>query len=430
MSKTSQETKTKLWSIRNFRSMFAAYALASFGDWFDALAIQVMVVYRWGTDPFLVALIPVAMALPSVLFGSFAGTVADRVQQAKLMAVCDVLTAALSAAILFAPDMYWLLPLLGLRAMAGVFHVPAQQALTRRIVPAELLLSATSYNGLVGQGSKIAGPLLGAALLAALSPQACILINIGTRLLSALLLLGLWRLPRVDSSNRAGKESGPNGIGRFWAEWKEGWVFLWREKLVFHTVVFGFIGLTVILMVDYQFSTLFKSLSPADEALTGKVVAAIGGGSVLVLVLLNRLGRIGYGWGLGGGGALIGAGIALLGTCSPGSPLMLLLGLGGLIGIGNGIYILTQNYILQKEASPDVVGRVFGIQNTMSGLVMVLAPLAGGLLIREVSVGTAFLWIGLAMTAIGLTGILLRGRLWPTRNNETEAAASKTVSMG
>lgn len=428
MTKTSK-TKSKLWPIRSFRSMFAAYALASFGDWFDALAIQVMVVYRWGTDPLLVALIPVAMALPSVLFGSFAGTVADRVQQAKLMAVCDVLTAVLSAAILFAPDMYWLLPLLGLRAMTSVFHVPAQQALTRRIVPAELLLAATSYNGLVGQGSKIAGPLLGAALLAALSPQACILINIGTRLLSALLLLRLWRMPRTDASYQAGKESGPNGIGKFWSEWKEGWVFLWREKLVFHTVVFGFIGLTVILMVDYQFSTLFKSLSPADEALTGKVVAAIGGGSVLVLLLLNRLGRIRYGWGLGGGGALIGAGIGLLGLCSPGSPVMMLLGLGLLIGIGNGIYMLTQNYVLQKETSPDVVGRVFGIQNTVSGLVMVLAPLAGGLLIRAVSVGDAFLWIGLAMTAIGLAGILLRRKLWPPRI-ETESAASQTVSVG
>ncbi|RCX16454.1 putative MFS family arabinose efflux permease [Fontibacillus phaseoli] len=413
-------SRSKLWSIRNYRSMFSAYALASFGDWFDALAIQVLVVYRWGIDPFLIALIPVCMALPSVLFSSFAGTLADRVQQAKLMMFCDLLTVLLTVGVLFAPNFAWLLPLLALRAMAGVFHVPAQQALTRRVVPADLLLQATSYNGLVGQGSKVAGPLLGAVTLAALSPQACIVINMGARLLSALLLLGLWRAPqnsavqeeKVAAKGRAGKQS-------FWSEWKEGWVFLWHHKVVFHTVLFGFVGLAAILMVDYQFPTLFKSISPQDESLTGQVVAAIGAGAVGVILLLNRLDRISYGWGLGGGCGLIGVGVALLGLCPPGSHLLWLLGFGLLIGVGNGAYILAQNYILQKETSPEVVGRVFGIQNTMNSLVMLTAPLAGGLLIRAVSVGTAFMSIGVVMLVLGLLGVLFRRLLWP----HTEAAA-------
>lgn len=418
-------SRSALWSIRSYRSMFSAYALASFGDWFDALAIQVLVVYRWGVDPFMIALIPVCMALPAVLFSSFAGTLADRVQQAKLMMLCDLLTVILTVGVLFAPNFAWLLPLLAVRAMAGVFHVPAQQALTRRVVPADLLLQATSYNGLVGQGSKVAGPLLGAVTLAALSPQACILINMGARLLSALLLLGLWKLP----ASRAGQETaiakGRTRRQRFWSEWKEGWAFLWHRKVVFHTMIFGFVGLAAILMVDYQFPTLFKSISPDNESLTGQVVAAIGAGAVGTIVVLNKLGKIHYAWGLGGGCGLIGLGIALLGLCPPASPLWLLLGFGLLLGIGNGTYILVQNYILQKETSPDVVGRVFGIQNTMNSLVMLTAPLVGGLFIRALSVGTAFMSIGVTMVGLGLTGILLRRLLWPqTEVKETGAGVS------
>ncbi len=412
--------RSALWSIRNYRSMFSAYALASFGDWFDALAIQVLVVYRWGIDPFLIALIPVCMALPSVLFSSFAGTLADRVQQAKLMIFCDLLTVLMTVGVLFAPNFAWLLPLLALRALAGVFHVPAQQALTRRVVPADLLLQATSYNGLVSQGSKVAGPLLGAVTLAALSPQACILINMGARLLSALLLLRLWLVPRNSAVQEEKTEKGKTPKQSFWSEWKEGWAFLWHRKVVFHTVIFGFIGLAAILMVDYQFPTLFKSISPYNEALTGQVVAAIGAGAVGVIIILNRLGKINYGWGLGGGCGLIGLGVALLGLCPPGSHLLWLLGFGLLIGVGNGMYILTQNYILQKETSPEIVGRVFGIQNTMNSIVMLTAPLVGGLLIRAVSVGTAFMSIGVAMIFIGLLGGLLRRLLWP----QTEETAS------
>ncbi|GIO36615.1 MFS transporter [Paenibacillus antibioticophila] len=418
-------SRSALWSIRSYRSMFSAYALASFGDWFDALAIQVLVVYRWGIDPFMMALIPVCMALPAVLFSSFAGTLADRVQQAKLMMLCDLLTVFLTVGVLFAPNFAWLLPLLALRAMAGVFHVPAQQALTRRVVPADLLLQATSYNGLVGQGSKVAGPLLGAVTLAALSPQACILINMGARLLSALLLLGLWRLPAGKAGQEREVVKGQSRIQSFWSEWKEGWTFLWHRKVVFHTMIFGFIGLTAILMVDYQFPTLFKSISPDNESLTGQVVAAIGAGAVGALIVLNKLGNIHYAWGLGGGCGLIGLGIALLGLCPPASPLWLLLGFGLLLGIGNGTYILVQNYILQKETSPDVVGRVFGIQNTMNSLVMLTAPLVGGLFIRALSVGTAFMSIGITMVGLGLTGILLRRLLWPqTEVKETGAGVS------
>lgn len=415
--------RSGLWSIRGYRSMFSAYALASFGDWFDALAVQVLVAYRWGADPLMIALIPVAMALPSVLFSSFAGTLADRVRQARLMMVCDLITVILSVAVLFAPNMYWLLPFLALRALAGVFHVPAQQALTRRVVPADLLLQATSYNGLVNQGSKVAGPLLGAVTLVALSPQACIVINMAARLLSALLLLGLRHLPKAatpQDTESPGAPAPSSGASVFWTEWKEGWAYLWHHKKILNTIIFGFIGMTVILMIDYQFPTLLRTISPADEALTGQVVAAIGAGAVVMLVLLNRLNRISYGWGLGGGGALIGTGIALLGLSPPGSRSFLLWGLGFLIGIGNGMYILTQNYILQKESTPNLVGRVFGIQNMLISLVMLAAPLAGGLLIRAASAGQAFLWIGSAMTLIGLSGLLFRQRLWGQGSRKAE----------
>ncbi|AZK48919.1 MFS transporter [Paenibacillus lentus] len=424
--------RSSLLSIRSFRSMFAAYALASFGDWFDALAIQVLVAYRWGADPIMLALIPVMMALPAVLFGSFAGTVADRVRKARLMMACDLLTAALTLCILAAPNMAWLLPLLALRSACGVFHIPAQQALTRQIVPLKLLFQATSLNGLVNQSSKVAGPLLGAMTLTVMSPQACIMLNMAARLFSAALLWPLRLLPvspLAEESRESTKATESKGVmksqvhqeaknsehgakGSFLRSWREGWLYLFQAKKLLFTMMFGFIGLTSLLMIDYQFPTLLRSIEPTNEVLIGWLVSAIGAGAIIMLVIMNRLNRIRYGWGLGGGYVLIGVGIAFLGLCPPGTGPFLLLGLGIVIGVGNGLYMVTQNYILQQETSEDMVGRIFGIQNTMISLVKLTAPLIGGVLVTVIEVGKAFMLIGFITALIGLAGIVFRTAIW------------------
>ena len=58
-----------VWTNRIYAKMFTAYAISSFGEWFDAFAIQVLVAYRWQADPIMIALIPVMMALPGILLG-------------------------------------------------------------------------------------------------------------------------------------------------------------------------------------------------------------------------------------------------------------------------------------------------------------------------------------------------------------------------
>ncbi|MGP3782981.1 hypothetical protein [Paenibacillus sp. 1A_MP2] len=65
-----------------------------------------------------------------------------------------------------------------------------------------------------------------------------------------------------------------------------------------------------------------------------------------------------------------------------------------------------------KETPPAYVGRVFGIQNSLSSVVLVAAPLAGGALIRSVGPSPTFQYIGMATLAIGVAGMLLQRILW------------------
>lgn len=418
-----------LFSNKIFMRLFSAYATASFGDWFDAIAIQVLLVYRWGVTPMTLALVPVAMALPGLLFGSLAGTIADRVPKVRLMFLCDLLSAVLTLCLLVAPSIYWIIPVLMLRSAVSTFVMPAQQAMTRQVVKEEELLQATSLNGLVNQLSKIAGPLLGGIILAMFTPQICILIGAAGRIASCAML---WTVRHASDdvkkttpvSNACTEvvqsEEGYIRRGTVWQEWKEGWKYLLQRRVLLHTMIYCFFGLTALLMVDYQFTVLLREIAPNNESMLGILVAAIGLGAVIVLLIVNRQEHIGYRFGLGTGAMGIGLGIAGLGLVPSGSSSWMITGLALVIGLGNGLYMVTNQTIMQKESSAEMVGRVFGISNTLVSVALVTAPLAGGAIIELAGVKSAFFGIGFIVAMIGLIGLLFGKKWWGVHHRRSE----------
>lgn len=405
-----------------YMRVYSAYATASFGDWFDSLAIQVLVGYRWQASPLMLALIPVAMALPTILLGSVAGVAADRLNKLKLMRVCDLLTAFLTVLLLFAPNMLWLLPMLALRSAISTLNVPAQQSLTRSIVREDQLLQASSLNGLVNQGSKIAGPLLGGLALTLLTPQWCILLNAIMRGGSYLLLLSVRNI-RTEEGDVADASEERVPLRTMW---KEGWSFMLGSRILLNMMLFGLAGALVIQVIDYQFTSLFRVFSPTGESVLGWMVAASGVGAVLIIVVLNKLSQaISYTWRLGMGYVLIGVPVAGLGLLPPGASVVWVLVLGFVLGMGNGIFMVAFNYMLQKETPPHMTGRIFGIQNTVLSAVLIIAPLMGGLLVEYAGPARIFLIFGLLQAILGLIGLIFGRVLW----RETKQVEPRTVEQ-
>ncbi|MBY0014382.1 MFS transporter [Paenibacillus typhae] len=404
--------------------VYSAFATASFGDWFDSLAIQVLVGYRWQVSPLMLAMIPVAIALPSILLGSMAGVAADRLNKLKLMRVCDLLTAVLTLVLLLAPNMLWLLPLLSLRSAISTVNVPAQQSLTRSIVREDQLLQASSLNGLVNQGSKIAGPLLGGLALTFLTPQWCIVLNAVLRGCSYLLLLSVRNMDaKAEPAQKTADERVP-----LRTMWKEGWSFLLSSRILLNMMVYGLAGALAIQVIDFQFTSLFRVYSPTGEAVLGWMVAASGVGAVLTILLLGKLSSaISYTWRLGMGYMLIGVSVAGLGLLQPGAPVIWVLLLGVILGAGNGAFAVAFNYMLQKETPPHMTGRIFGIQNTVLSAVLIIAPLLGGLLVQFAGPGRIFQIFGLIQAALGLAGLLFGRVLW---REKREAGAERMEQAG
>ena len=64
--------------IRNFRLLFSAQVASNLGDWFDFLALAVLIVYVWDHGPTALAALALVVALPWIFVAPFAGVVADR----------------------------------------------------------------------------------------------------------------------------------------------------------------------------------------------------------------------------------------------------------------------------------------------------------------------------------------------------------------
>jgi Transmembrane secretion effector len=191
-----------------FARFGAAVGLANLGDGIAVVA------WAWTAslltrDPLWVAILPAALRVPWLLFALPSGVFADRLDRRRLVVVCDLVRAvaySIAGTIIFlslplsiasvegVENQALYGSLLGLGLLIGCAEVArdnAAQSMLPTIVPSEGLERA---NGLLGSietiGNSMAGPAVGAFLVALFLPSPFLLIAT-TLLLAALLSASL-----------------------------------------------------------------------------------------------------------------------------------------------------------------------------------------------------------------------------------------------
>lgn len=421
MTQVTQEQS--IWQNNRWTRMFIAYSISTFGDWFDMIAIFALMAYTWKVDPILIAFLPITFALPGIVFGSVAGVLADRLPKAYIMIIVSFISAILTFGLIFANHVYLVFPILLLRSTAGIFQNPAEQALTRTIVPKDLLLKATSYNQIVNQIAKIAGPLLGGLLLAIVSAKICLLINAISFVVAGFILLTIKEV-KVRTSVEEGDTKEKQAFKK---SWQEGWQFIYKNKVIFWSIVIQFVAMMVIQLVDNQFAILFENIAPDKPSFFGFAIASVGLGAVLSISQLNKRKHLNYGLTLGFGILLLGIGFTGFSFLPQGFPVLFMIALGVLCGIGNGMWMVTGNFILQHETPEKMVGRVFGIFNVVMSVVFIVAPLSGGIFIHFMGPTHIFQFVGITILLFSIFILLFRNKLYPPEKlakDETEVNMS------
>ncbi len=385
-----------LWENSAFTRLFASYTISTIGDWIDYIAIIMLFGYVWQANPVLIALIPVTSALPGVLLGQLAGVWADRFNKLQLMVYSDLISAVLTFIMALSLNPFLILVLLFLRSAAGSLNFPAQQSLTKLILPEEHLLKATALNGMVMQLAKIFGPVLGASFAVIVSPSLCIFINSLSFLGSALVLLSIRKTKQHETTSSRTNLS-------IFDSWINGWKTVINSKILLYNIAFAFVVITTIQIVDSQFVVLLREKVPETRQLSGWLMSAFGLGALLAIFILNKRKAIrSYDPLLCASVVLIGVCSALLGVLPRGTPVYWLPICALLGGAGTGLSSIGLNCLLLKETPPEVLGRVTGIYSSLTNLSFVVSPLIGGLIVSVTGAGHVFQAIGLVLIVLGV----------------------------
>ena len=148
--------------LPEFRKLFVAQAVSDIGDGMTFMAL-LLLVNELTHSTLALAVLSIAVAVPSMVGGVFAGAYADRLDRRRIMIASDSLRALL-VLLFVVVGTAERLPILYLVALAqatiGTFFSPARGALIPRVVPREGLMAA---NGM-SQISRMIGGLLGTGL--------------------------------------------------------------------------------------------------------------------------------------------------------------------------------------------------------------------------------------------------------------------------
>ena len=379
---------------RNFRLLWLGQAVSTFGDKFTEIAIPIFVFNITGSAAQL-GLAFLVQTLATLLFGLYAGVMADRWNRQRTMIGTDILRAIIVVAVLGIPLLdttlevqLALLYALGFTAAAvKQFFTPAKVATIPDTVSENQLVSANSWDQATATLVGFFGFAVAGAMIGLLGTSIAFAVDAGTFLLSAL-FISLMRLPKADTAvtetdTPVQKESVLAGI-------KVGFQIVWGKPILKGTVILSLIaplavGATQALLLVFARETL-----QAGDFGFGLLEGIFGLGIAFGAFILSRYGRnVNRGKLLSAG--VIGMGVGqLLAVAFP----ILLLQIGDfssavLLGVAlpafflgaacNAAIFIGIRTIVQENAPRAMIGRVFSVVMVVSSAAIALGAGAAGL---------------------------------------------------
>ena len=339
---------------RNYRLFFAGQGVSLVGTWMQMVALS-WLVYRLTNSALLLGLVGFAGQLPTFLFASFAGVLADRWNRLRLLIVIQTL-AAIQASILALLTLtghiaIWHIFVLGIcMGTITAFDVPTRQSLIGDMLDKrEDLGNAIALNSFMFNSARLVGPSIAGLLLSVTSEGVCFLVNA----LSFIGVIGALAAMRIPYLTRKQAHQ-PMLLGL-----KEGY----RYGFGFPPIRYILINLAILSLMGMPHTVLMpifaKDILGGGPHTLGFLVAMAGVGALLnALYLASRKSVVGLGRIIGTSSLIFGCALVFF-SFSRSVPLSLAMSLCagfGLMGV-----ITSTNTILQTIAEEDKRGRVMSL---------------------------------------------------------------------
>lgn len=175
---------------RNFRRFWLSGVISQLGNWFNYIAIFVLLDELTGSG-MAVSWFLIAKFLPTTILGPAAGVLADRLPRKSIMIACDLsrVLVVLGFLLVRTPEQVWLIYALALvQESLWSFYDPARRASVPNICRPEELHLANALSGATWSVMLAFGAALGGLVTATLGWQAAIVIDAATFAVSAAIL--------------------------------------------------------------------------------------------------------------------------------------------------------------------------------------------------------------------------------------------------
>ena len=398
----------KLLKNKGYLTLMGAQAISSIGDWLSIVAIITLVGLKWNASPIEVSFVILCLAVPMALLGPVAGIVADRLNRKVLMIVSDVVRAGLILLLTIVSELWMVYAiLLAVGVFSSVF-IPAKNGKLKELVDQEDMKGAMSLTSVIDSSTKILGPLMSGLLVTLMGAQMVFIIDSGTFLLSALLLLFLPKTLKVVETEKTEKQES------FKQEMILGARFIKSSRFMVAGLLLLAISLLMVQLSDSQLIVLLRELTTASPDLFGYLVTASGSGMFLAGVYLTKktdykafplmlvgVCGIGLSFGMLGVFTYFDLGYSIVWAAL----------LGFLAGFSASLTFVPFQASVQVETPVHMTGRVFGVVNSVTTTATIIGPLLGGWMATILGVIPTFIITASLLVIISLIGLLAKNKV-------------------
>lgn len=195
------ETSSVWAPLRNrvYRNLFLAAFGSNIGTWMQSVAAQWFLVEKHSPDV-IVALVQTASLGPALLFGLFAGALADLFDRRRLLIFLQSYAVVVALALAVLTYLGRLTPTTLLMftvaiGCASALAGPDWQAIQPEVVPREQIPAVAMLGSVSGNASRAIGPAIGGCIVALAGPAAVFAIN-AISFAGIIVALLVWKRPK------------------------------------------------------------------------------------------------------------------------------------------------------------------------------------------------------------------------------------------
>ena len=357
--------------VRNYRLYFIAQIVSVSGTWMQTVAQAWLVLRlappsRQGVD---LGFVTALQFLPMLLFGTYGGLIADRLDKRRLLYATQTTAGllALALGLLTATGTVRLWQVFVLATGLGFVNMidnPARQTFVLEMVGRDDLPNAVSLNSVVMNSARVIGPAIGGALIAVVGLAVCFEANAASYV-AVIVGLSLMRRGELHRSPRVARAKG---------QLREGLRYVWRTPGLRDTLLLVAVVGTLAYNFQVVLALLAKLTFHGGAGVYSGLTSLMGGGAVVGgLVVagrnrpdIHRLTVIGMAFGL----------LIVAVAVSPTLPVALAVIFP--MGAFSIAFIATANATLQLQADGAMRGRVMALYAiAFLGTTPIGSPLVG-----------------------------------------------------